>query len=118
MRPIELCFTNLFSLSRISDDDLNRFTVELIDRCAADARFVHLVGPVMDAREGYFGAITTEADVISIRIGLTNSVGKSLESFKSLVSQHEGWFRSQWGKDSSEYLRFFPAGSPSTARRP
>lgn len=110
MLDFDKLFTNQFDSKRISDDRLNKFTLEHLPLLAGYARFAALVAPTQTAYEGYFGAISDEATKSAIQVSLTRAMERALGDFKKKASQHEGAVRSKWGEDAPEYLRFYPQG--------
>lgn len=103
-------FRNHFDTKNISDDRLNKYTVEHVERLAAVARFASLATATLSAHGAYFGAISDEATNAAIQKAFTKAMTDKLTEFITLLGQHEGAIRSKWGEGSTEYIRFFPGG--------
>ena len=110
MLNFDTLFRNHFHTKEISDDNLNRFTLEHLPLLAGYARFAALVQPTTEAYQAYFGAISDESTKAAIQSSLTRAMERALGDFRKKVSQHAGAVKSKWGEDSSEYLRFYPQG--------
>lgn len=110
MQNFDTFFKQHFRSREISDDELNRYSLEHIQLLSAVPRFATVASLLTAAHTAYFGAITDEGTKAAIMKGLTNAMEMELKGLLAKLSQHEGTIRGKFGKDSASYLRFFPQG--------
>ncbi len=103
-------FRNLFDDIRISDDELNQYTMEHCQLLAPLSQYSSLEAATLTAYNAYFGAISNEAIKANIQKSLTANMTATRKEFLKLVGQHEGAVRSAWGEGTPNYLRFYPLG--------
>ena len=113
MMNMETFFKNHFNTSKISDDNLRKFTEIHLQRMAAKnggGEFTTMITDTTTAYTNYFGSMTDEDTKFAVQQGLTIAVNNSIANFQKAVSQKEGIVRGNFGKDSPEYQEFFPLG--------
>ncbi len=113
MINLEVFFYNHFDTDRISDDKLDLFTQDHIERLKSNNP-----GNVYDAMilstekvyTDYYSAKTTESFELAQREASTINVEQYAAEFLQLVSMKEGIIRGTWGVSSAVYQEFYPAG--------
>ena len=106
-------FRNHFGAKSISDDKLKVFSEDHIQRLTANNEggvFTTLITETTTAHNQYFGQISSEATSRALQKSHTKMVDDIMVSFKDEVSRREGLIKSLFGKDSSNYIEFFPNG--------
>ncbi len=113
MINLETLFKVPFDTDKISDDNLNKFTNDHIQRIIANndnGQYDLMRDATITAYNEYFGSITDEDTVTALRQSLTKTTDNIIDEFKSTISQKEGLIRSIWGKEAPTYQEFFPYG--------
>ncbi len=110
MVNLDSLFSKPFRRPKISDEKLFAYSIESIERLAANPRFSELAQATLEHHEGYFGAMSDESIHLRVQKSLTQMMTETRQEFLELVSQHEGLMKSNWGKGSVEYNHFYPYG--------
>lgn len=113
MIQFEILFKNHLDNKNVSDDSMNRFAQDSIQRLTANNTggiYTPLLAPSNLAYTNFFNAINTQAHSQSVQEGSTVSVDQYKQEFIDLVAMKEGIIRGTWGKDSAIYQEFFPRG--------
>jgi len=112
MLKFESVFKNHFESNKISDDNLAKFALDHISRLQASAEpaLQALVTEVGSAHADFTNRVSNEDQKTVQRISLTHTTDELIQDFKAEVSRQEGLIRSMFGKDTPEYLLFFPQG--------
>lgn len=104
---------NHFDTKEISDDNIDLFTQDHIERLKAnnpDGKWDAIIAATEAAHQIYFTAKSEERHSTAVKEGATVTVENLATQFKALVSQKEGIIRGTWGKDSAIYQEFYPQG--------
>jgi len=117
MISLENIFKNHFDSARISDDNLAKFAQDHLARlrAAQNHAFDDLMAETESVYLAYAGSVSGEDLRTVQRISATRSTDDLLQDFKAEVSRQEGLIRSLFGKDTPEYLLFFPQGATEYA---
>jgi hypothetical protein len=113
MIDFSVFFKNHLSTGKVSDDNMNRFSQDSLQRLIANnpvGIYTPLIDATTPAYNNYFKALNTEAHSASVKEGATVSVDQLKQEFINLVSMKEGIIKGTWGKDSPQYQQFFPLG--------
>ena len=113
MIDLSTFYKNHFDTDKISDDNLNKFSLDHIQRMAAantDGRFTDMITATTTAHNAYFGSISDEDINYAVQQSLTMSMKNTFENFQKTISQKEGIVRGNWNTDSPQYQEFFPRG--------
>lgn len=106
-------FKNHFDTDRISDDNLNKFGKDHVQRLTANnsgGDYTSILTPTVSLVSAFSAAINAEIVESGIQKGNTLDVDKHIDNFQQLVRRREGLIHSVFGKDSSQYMAFFPLG--------
>jgi hypothetical protein len=90
---------------------LRTYTVEHIANLAEDSRFASLAEDTADVFTACFGASADLATRDAVAQSRRVRMETARKDFLTQMSQHEGTVRGIWGKNSEEYIRFYPAGT-------
>ncbi len=113
MITFENIFKNHFNTDRISDDNMQKYTVDQIGRIIAhngSGTYNGILSDTNAAYTGYFGNMSSEDIAFTVQQSLTISVDKIITNFKADASKFEGAVRTAYGKDSGTYQEFYPLG--------
>ncbi len=113
MRNLEIFFENHFDTKEISDDNMDIFTQDHIERLKTnnpDNKYDTLVADTEKKYGDYYGAKTSESTIEAQREAATVDVENHAKGFLGLVSMKEGIIRGTWGINSSIYQEFYPHG--------
>jgi hypothetical protein len=113
MIDFSIYFKNHLDTDRVSDDNMNRFGQDALQRLIANnpgGLYTALVGPTTTAYNNYAQALGTQSLSESTKEGATVDVDQLKKAFIDLVAMKEGTIRGIWGKDSGTYQKFFPHG--------
>jgi len=106
-------FKNHFDTDRISDDNLNKFSNDHLQRLTANnagGDYTAILTPTAPLVTAFTDAINAETVKGGIQKGDTLDVDKHIDNFLKLVRRREGLINSVFGNDSSQYMEFFPLG--------
>ncbi len=113
MINLEVFFYNHFDTNRISDDKLDLFTQDHIQRLKAsnpDSVYDAMIVNTEKAYNDYYSAKKTESVEIVHKESSTIYVDNYFKEFQQLVSMKEGIVRGTWGVESPVYQQFYPQG--------
>lgn len=113
MKNLRNWFANPFADPKISYEKLKLFAADVIARLTnnnGSGLFTAVLAQLVAAYQSYFGDITDLDLAAAIQKSFTSSKDNLFKTFKGAVSRQEGLVRSVFGKDSGEYLEFFPLG--------
>jgi len=92
---------------------MEKFAFDHIQRLIAnnDAHeYDGMIADTVTAYEGYFGAITDEDVSLALQKSYTHNVDEIIDNFKQTVRDKEIVVSFRFGRDSAEYIEFFPRG--------
>ena len=113
MINLEVFFYNHFDTERISDDKLDLFTQDHLERLRANNPsnvYDVMIAATQKAYTDYYSAKTTESFELAQKEASTINVDTYAKEFQKLVSMKEGIIRGTWGIESSVYQEFYPNG--------
>jgi len=113
MINLEVFFYNHFDTKRISDDKLDLFTQDHIERLKsnnADHVYDSMITNTQKAYTDYYSSKSSESFQLAQREASTIEVENYVTDFRKLVSMKEGIIRGTWGVKSSVYQEFYPSG--------
>lgn len=113
MIDLKTFFKNHFDTNRISDDNLNKFGKDHVQRITAnnpDGIYTAMINATTPLVTAFGSAIIAEGIKGGVQKGSTFDVDKIIDKFLVAVRRREGAVRSAFGVDSSKYLEFFPQG--------
>jgi len=102
---------NPFSDPRIRETRLRTYTVAHIANLAADPRFTGIAEATAEVHAACYGATAEAATRDTVAQARRVRMEVARKDFLALMSQHEGTIRGLWGRNSEQYLRFYPAGA-------
>ena len=85
--------------------------MEHIANMAADARFAELAEETAEVHATSYGATAEAATRDAVATSRRVRMEAARKDFLAQMSQHEGTVRGIWGRNSEEYLRFYPDGA-------
>jgi hypothetical protein len=106
-------FGNFISALHVSDNNLQKFSLDHIQRITVNNKtgmFTTILSDIVEKYEAFFGKITNEDVNFAVQQSLTMSADNLLQEFKTQISQKEGIVRGNFGKQSAVYQEFFPMG--------
>src|SRR6185295_17181426 len=113
MINFESIFRNYFDTPKISDNNLQKFTEDNINRIIANnggGTFNSILADTNAAYTNYFGKMSSEAIAFAVQQSLTQSVDILIANFKDDASRYEGAVVSKYGKTSPVIQEFYPLG--------
>jgi len=113
MINLETFFINHFDSDRISDNNMDLFTQDHIERIKANNPaniYDEIITATEKAYNDYYAAKTSESFLLAQKEAATVNVEKYATEFIRLVSMKEGIVRGTWGIASPQYQEFYPHG--------
>jgi len=113
MINLEVFFYNHFDTDRISDDKMDLFTQDHIQRLKSanpDNVYDAMIVSTEKAYADYYSAKNAESVEEVHKEASTIHVENYSQEFQKLVSMKEGIIRGTWGVDSPVYQKFYPQG--------